>query len=185
MAISYASRLDRTSRSRQRLSFDSGRVSSMRTRSPTFAVFPSSWAWNWLVRLIVRVYSACCDAALDLDHDRLVHLVGDHAADLRRSALCGPRGLLFRLGHFPPLRLRAPRARRYVLTRARSRRTRPQAARVLELPGRLLQPQLPRRFLQLLSPSRASSPSPCWASVSRSFFFIGSPSPTRGSPDAS
>src|SRR5581483_635832 len=40
------------SASRQRFVAESGRVSTMRTTSPTFAAFCSSWAWNLTVRRI-------------------------------------------------------------------------------------------------------------------------------------
>src|SRR5207248_10282191 len=40
----------RTSARRQCFVFDNGRVSTMRTVSPTFAWFCSSWAWNFVVR---------------------------------------------------------------------------------------------------------------------------------------
>src|SRR5438309_7697072 len=48
-----------TSASRQRFVADSGRVSTMRTTSPTFAVFCSSWAWNLTLRRITFLYRWC------------------------------------------------------------------------------------------------------------------------------
>src|SRR5262252_7635092 len=57
------------------------------------------------------------DPPLDLDDDRLVHLVRDHAPDLGRAPL-----LRRRLAHWPASAFFS-RARRYVLTRARSRRS--------------------------------------------------------------
>src|SRR5262249_20379537 len=45
-----------TSARRQRFVFESGRVSTMRTTSPTFAVFPSSCAWNLTLRRITFLY---------------------------------------------------------------------------------------------------------------------------------
>src|SRR6266540_2498415 len=40
----------RTSARRQFFDFEIGRVSTIRTRSPTFAAFSSSWAWNFVER---------------------------------------------------------------------------------------------------------------------------------------
>src|SRR5205807_6969016 len=48
-----------TSARRQRFVADSGRVSTMRTTSPTFAVFCSSWAWNLTLRRITFLYRWC------------------------------------------------------------------------------------------------------------------------------
>src|SRR5213078_5108797 len=45
-----------TSARRQFFDFDSGRVSTMRTRSPTFAAFCSSWAWNFVERRTTFLY---------------------------------------------------------------------------------------------------------------------------------
>src|SRR5262249_5737148 len=114
-------------------------------------------------------------AALDLHDDRLLHLVGDHATDLRlpAAALDGfrPRPDSFNAS-----------ARRYVFTRARSRRRTRRRLGSSSCPVDFW-----RRSFQLASRScfsfSRSSASPCWASVSRSFFFIGSPSRTRASPD--
>src|SRR4030095_8282555 len=74
------------------------------------------------VLLVVRVEAAraldrarvlrVLHAPLDLDDDRLLHLVGDHAADLGRASLLGRR-----LVPFPPSPFFS-RARRYVFTRA-------------------------------------------------------------------
>src|SRR6476619_7045170 len=44
---------------RHRLSFDSGRVSTMRTVSPTFAEFSSSWAFRRFVRVTILPYTGC------------------------------------------------------------------------------------------------------------------------------
>jgi hypothetical protein len=41
------------STTRHRLSFDSGRVSTIRTVSPTFAEFSSSWAYRRFVRVTI------------------------------------------------------------------------------------------------------------------------------------
>src|SRR5207248_3106178 len=45
-----------TSARRQRFVFESGRVSTMRTTSPTFAVFCSSCAWNLTLRRMTFLY---------------------------------------------------------------------------------------------------------------------------------
>ena len=64
----------------QRFSFDSGRVSSIRTTSPTCA---------WLVLVVrVKLFVARDDAPIErmrflarhLHHNRLLHAVGDHFA---------------------------------------------------------------------------------------------------------
>src|SRR5437868_352046 len=48
-----------TSASRQRFVFESGRVSTMRTRSPILAVLPSSCAWNFAERRTTFLYFGC------------------------------------------------------------------------------------------------------------------------------
>src|SRR6185312_8194916 len=47
------------STTRQRLSFDSGRVSAMRTVSPVFAEFSSSCAFTRFVRVTILPYTGC------------------------------------------------------------------------------------------------------------------------------
>src|SRR3954471_11611771 len=47
------------STSRHRLSLDSGRVSTIRTVSPTFAEFSSSWAFRRFVRVTILPYTGC------------------------------------------------------------------------------------------------------------------------------
>src|SRR3954468_12774284 len=47
------------SASRQFFSFESGRVSTMRTTSPTFAAFCSSCAWNLVERRMTFLYFRC------------------------------------------------------------------------------------------------------------------------------
>src|SRR6059058_1627699 len=47
------------STSRHRLSFDNGRVSTIRTVSPTFAEFSSSWAFRRFVRVTILPYTGC------------------------------------------------------------------------------------------------------------------------------
>src|SRR5215467_4079036 len=47
------------STTRQRLSFDSGRVSAMRTVSPVFAEFASSCAFTFFVRVTILPYTGC------------------------------------------------------------------------------------------------------------------------------
>src|SRR6476659_5070056 len=47
------------STTRHRLSFDSGRVSTIRTVSPTFAEFSSSWAFRRVVRVTILPYTGC------------------------------------------------------------------------------------------------------------------------------
>src|SRR6185312_2574695 len=46
-------------RTRQRLVFDSGRLETISTSSPTLHLFSSSWAWNFFVFFIYRWYSRC------------------------------------------------------------------------------------------------------------------------------
>src|SRR5947209_16210266 len=48
------------STTRHRLSFDSGRVSMMRTVSPVLAWFSSSCAFSFLVRRTILPYTGCC-----------------------------------------------------------------------------------------------------------------------------
>src|SRR6266540_2809442 len=48
-AVTYLAS-SRTSARRQFFDFEMGRVSTIRTRSPTFAAFCSSWAWNFVER---------------------------------------------------------------------------------------------------------------------------------------
>src|SRR6266576_1024279 len=48
-----------TSARRQFFVFDSGRVSTMRTTSPTLAVLSASWAWNFVERRTTFLYRAC------------------------------------------------------------------------------------------------------------------------------
>src|SRR5207302_741492 len=47
------------STTRHRLSFDKGLVSTMRTVSPTFAEFSSSWAFRRFVRVTILPYTGC------------------------------------------------------------------------------------------------------------------------------
>src|SRR3954467_11072038 len=47
------------STTRHRLSFDKGRVSTIRTVSPTFAEFSSSWAFRRFVRVTILPYTGC------------------------------------------------------------------------------------------------------------------------------
>ena len=55
---------------RQRFVADSGRASSMRTVSPTWASFFSSCALNFVVRRMTRLVDAMAGQALDRDDDR-------------------------------------------------------------------------------------------------------------------
>src|SRR5215471_8855228 len=136
-----------------------------------------------LVLLVVRVEAArpldgagvlrVLHATLDLHDDRLLHLVGDDATHFRRATPALFHGLV----HPRPSSFSAS-ARRYVFTRARSRRRTRRRLGSSSCPVDFW-----RRSFQLASRScfsfSARSASPCWASVSRSFFFIGSPSRTR------
>src|SRR5205823_3989793 len=55
-----------TSARRQRFVFESGRVSTMRTTSPTCASFCSSWAWNFTERRTTFLYFGCAFVASTL-----------------------------------------------------------------------------------------------------------------------
>src|SRR5690349_10963875 len=56
--VGYLAR-SRISTTRHRLSFDSGRVSMIRTVSPVFAEFSSSWAFRRVVRVTILPYTGC------------------------------------------------------------------------------------------------------------------------------
>src|SRR4030088_1838789 len=142
-----------------------------------------------IARLVVREEAAgpldrplvagFLDAPLDLHDDRLRHLVGHHAADLRL-----PPPPLFRLRHrcclFHHFFSASSRARWYVRIRAMSRRITFNRLGFSSWPVAFWS-----RSFQDASRScfafSSSSVVPWLASISRSFFFIGSPSPWSGS----
>ena len=95
---------------RHRLSLESGRVSMISTRSPTWVSLVSSCAWQTVRRLRNLPYFGCGTRRLDLDPAGLVHLVGRHdpISVLRRRTGPGPRSLggRGRLAHLVAVRSR-------------------------------------------------------------------------------
>src|SRR5439155_27234899 len=72
-----------TSASRQHFVFDSGRVSTMRTRSPTCAWFSSSCAWNLTERRMTFLYIWC--ARTDSTFTTIVLSMASETTTPRRS----------------------------------------------------------------------------------------------------
>ena len=100
-------RARRLSTRRQRLVADSGRDSSMRTVSPTWASFASSWALNFVRQADDALVERVARQALDGHDDRLVHLVADDAADLRLPLALHRGASLLSSRDLPSRRLRA------------------------------------------------------------------------------
>src|SRR6266542_2771119 len=114
------------------------------------------------------------DAALHLDDDRLLHPVRDDAADL---GLPLASWLIYGCFHHFSAAFRSM-ARRYVWTRAMSRRTVLKRLGFSSWPVAFWSLSFQAAAFSSFSFSRRSS-SPCWARASRSFFFMRSPSRTR------